>query len=304
MPANTKEVKLRLNSIKNTQKITKAMELVAGAKMRKAVEGAIRTRDYYNLAWQIAGQLTKTKNEDEKPDPNKRFFAKIDNPKHIAIVVFTSNRGLCGAFNSNIIKLVLSYIEKIGKKNVSLICVGNKGVTRLSSLGFKIDLAYKKDDKALNDISVIEIADYVHKKFKNAQTDKVAVIYTDYVSAIAQKPRIYQLYPLMSREQIVESPSVKTTTDKPGDLTAEYLYEPNKEELLSYLIPRIAQVELFQALLESNASEHSARMVAMKNANEAASDMADELILEFNKVRQAAITKEIAEISAGTAAVL
>lgn len=302
MPENAKEVKQRLKTIKNTQKITKAMELVAAAKMRKAVESAVGTRNYHSLTWEIMERITKSASTDfRETNQTKRFFEPIENPNHVTLIVYSSNRGLCGSFNSNIIKLVLESINKYGKDKISCITVGNKATAILGRLGLKIDLAYKKDDSARSDESVIEIANWAYLKFKNKETDKVLAIYTDYKSAVTQNATTKQLFPFASLEKsagLGESDIKKPQTlEAPKNL--EYLYEPNKFYLLDFLVPRLAQVMLFQVLLESNASEHSARMVAMKNASEAAEDMGDDLLIEFNKARQASITKEIAEISAG-----
>jgi len=176
----------------------------------------------------------------------------------------------------------------------------------MTSLGLNVEFAHKKDDAAKDDASVLEIADVLYKKFSEKKTDKVMVAYSDYKSAISQEPVLKQLFPFEKEPQVGRE---EDEASRPGEKnmeapkTLEYLYEPNKYDLLEYLIPRIAQVQLYQALLESNASEHSARMVAMKSASDAAKEMADDLVLVFNKARQSGITQEIAEISAGRAAV-
>ena len=304
MPANTKEVKERLQSINNTKKITKAMELVAAAKMKKAVDNALQTRNYHELAWSIVDRLTNSHLWFSSINPVKRFFEEPENVKHTTLIVFTSNRGLCGAFNSNIMKLALPYLKD--NPNTELITVGNRGAGTLTALGNEIKLAYEKNDTANDDSSVREVADHVYHKFRNKETDVVKVAYTDYKSAISQDAVIKQLYPFSKTEQVglgEDETGRKLEKTDEAPQTLEYLYEPNKYELLDYLSLRIGQAELYQALLESNASEHSSRMVAMKNATDAANDMADDLVLVFNKARQASITQEIAEISAGTAAV-
>jgi len=307
MGAQAKEVKIRLQSIKNTRKITKAMELVAAAKMRKSVEAALTTRNYHALTWGIVDRLINSQLWFDSISPTKRFFEPVaEKPQHTTIIVFTSNRGLCGAFNSNIIKAILPYLDKKRKENVSLITVGNKGAAALSSLGFDIAMAFKKDDSALDDGSVIALTDSVFDSFKNRKTDRVMVAYTDYQSAIVQHAVIRQLFPFKRPPEVGRgSDDTAHAEDKPIEAPKqlEYLYEPNKYDLLDFLIPRIAEAELYQALLESNASEHSARMVAMKSASDAAEEMVDDLLLVYNKARQAAITQEIAEISAGRAAV-
>lgn len=306
MPANTKEVKIRLNSIKNTRKITKAMELVAASKMRKAVEGAQRTRSYHALAWGIVDRLLASQLWFDSKNPVKRFFEEPKTVKHAIVIAFSGNRGLAGAFNANVVKQVIPYIKEQKERNIEIIAIGTKGATTFNALGARIALAYKKDDAAADDSSVRQVSDHAYHAFREGKTDQVMVAYTDYRSALSQNAVTGRLYPFKRAslvglgEDAADAPSEKTIA-APSHL--EYLYEPNKYDLLDYLALRIGQAELYQALLESNASEHASRMVAMKNASDAAGDMADSLVLEFNKARQAAITKEIAEISAGTAAV-
>ena len=311
MPANTKEVKRRLNSIKSTRKITKAMELVAAAKMRKAVEAAQRTRTYHHLAWGIADRLLSSRLLFASENPTKRFFEEPDEVKHTTVIVFTGNRGLAGAFTANVVREVAPLVREQqarqgGERDVEIIAIGTRGATTLASLGGRVALAYKKDSTAATDASIREVADHAYHAFRSTRTDQVLVAYTDYRSALSQRAVVRELYPFkrQSRVGLGEDETGRTAEkilEAPGKL--EYLYEPNKYDILDYLALRIGQAELYQALLESNASEHSCRMVAMKNASDAAGDMADELVLEYNKARQAAITREIAEISAGTAAV-
>ncbi len=310
MSGNTKEVKQRLNSINNTRKITKAMEMVAASKMRKSVENAIQTRSYHKIAWEIVDRLINSQLWFDSNSPVKRFFEGLGansdmeaEEKCATLIVFTSNKGLCGAFNSNIIKITLSYLEK--NPNTEIITIGNRGSATLSALGKNIALAYEKDDSANDDSSLAQIADHIYHKFRNKKINAVMVAYTNYKSAISQNATIKQLYPFkkdnigFDEEEPVKSEKTQSRESK----NLEYLYEPNKYDLLDYLTLRIGQAQLYQALLESNASEHSSRMVAMKNASDSAEEMAQDLILVYNKARQASITQEIAEISAGTAAV-
>lgn len=307
MPANTKEVKLRLQSIKNTRKITKAMELVSAAKTRRAVSAALETRLYHRLAWNVVEKILSARRDFAEDNPTRRFFEKAIDPKHITIVVFTSNRGLCGAFNANAIKLVLDYIQKTGKEKIGLVSVGNKGTAAFSSLGLKIDFAVKKNDSARDDLSVITLSDYLYNKFLNKETDLVLTVYTNFGSMLKQTPAMRQLFPLPGQQKNstgMEAGPVAELAEKAEHIPArEYAFEPNKFAVLEFLAPRLGEVELYQNLLESNASEHSARMLAMKNASDAAEEMAQDLTLEYNKARQGAITREIAEISAAAGAI-
>lgn len=313
--AQAKEIKQRIKSIKSTQKTTKAMELVAGAKMRKAVVGAVSTRSYSTLAWGIMNRL-KINIEKAEYASMKPFFLPAvpeENQRlRTTIVVFTSNRGLCGGFNSNVVKTVDRYMKSHRDEEVKLVCIGKKGAATLHAYGYAPAEVYEKKDSAQTDDSVRAIAAELYSAFSKKQTDKVLIAYTDYKSALAQEAVIAPLYPLPSNdsistrvENLAPEEQKKRHMEKEADLSTalEYIYEPHGFTVLSYLIPRIAEVQLYQALLESNASEHSSRMIAMKSASDAAKEMGQELLLQFNRARQAGITKEIAEITAGSAAV-
>jgi F-type H+-transporting ATPase subunit gamma len=306
--ASGKEIKSRLKSIKNTKKTTKAMELVAGAKMRKSVLSALDTRMYHTMTWSIMQRLKKNLDQ-EKYAELKRFFSTPVAVNRVTLVVFTSNRGLCGAFNANVVKQVVKYRSDHPEVQIDCITIGKKGAAMLGAFGITVSQAYEKRDSAKDDSSVTDLAAYLHQQFASGQTDQIFVAYTDYKSAIEQFPVMQRLYPILSTDEMeqhiddLEMRSIKPEKLVEAPTQVDYLYEPTGERLLSYIIPRIAQVQLYQALLESNASEHSSRMVAMKNASEAAGEMAQELTLAFNRERQAGITKEIAEITAGSAAV-
>lgn len=307
--ANAKEIKGRIASIKNTQKTTKAMELVSGAKMRKAVQAATRSRAYKRAVWSLAQNLQE--NEIEQIDESiMRFFEsmpgafqtgigptrKAETNEKTLLIVFTSNRGLCGAFNSSIVKKVAALHQvSVNADAIEVIGIGKKGVAMMNSIGIHSTQAYEKDDSAQTDESIREIAAIAYERFKSGEVDRVMIATTYFESPVLQTAHIQQLYPLPIDTEAEEE--TETTTTR---LTT---FEPSPSAVLEFLIPRIAEVELYQALLESNASEHSARMIAMKNASDAAKEMGEDLKLAYNRARQAAITQEIAEIAAGSAAV-
>lgn len=304
MPAQTREIKGRLKSIKNTQKITKAMELVAGAKMRRAVEYTLASRFYSDLAWKLAQRLAHS-GIIAPTDYLASFFQPAKDPKHFTILVVSSNRGLAGAFNSNIVKIVATFIKEKGVDNVEVVCLGKKAVPLLSSMGVKVTQAYDKDDSASDPSSIVTLSNYLYQQFKTGKTDQVLVAYTNFKSALLQEPELQTLFPFSEgiREvgKIESKPQKETKEIVNGK--RDYFYEPGRRTVVSYLVPRLAESLIYQALLESNASEHSARMVAMKSATESAEEMYDDLTLAFNRARQASITQEVAEITAGTAAV-
>jgi F-type H+-transporting ATPase subunit gamma len=303
MPAQTREIKGRLASIKNTQKITKAMELVAGAKMRRAVEGTMASRFYAKLAWDLAQRLAKT-GIIASTDYLADFFKPVENPNKITILMVTSNRGLAGAFNSNITKIVAKHIQEVGKENVEVVCLGKKGVPMLSSLGIKPVQAYDKDDSATDTSSIVTLSNYLYQQFKQGKTNQVLIAYTNFKSPLVQEPVLQTLYPFSEDLEAgeIEYKEAEEVESMPNGIT-DYYYEPGRRTVVSYLVPRLGESLIYQALLESNASEHSARMVAMKSATDAAEEMHADLQLAFNRARQASITQEVAEITAGTAAV-
>ena len=313
-----KEIKGRIKSIGNTQKITKAMEMVSAAKMRKSTEAVLKTRTYANLSWLTVLNIAKSKNTDNHPLLNQR--AKI---KNICVILITTNKGLCGSLNTNLIRKAHRSIERdiSDPINAKFIILGKRGAA-VHKLGHDIIADFEKKDtiseiNEIRPIVKIAIEDYLQGKY-----DKVYVAYTDFVNAITQIPRYKQIMPIDLKKDnflgiVGEDTRLKTdkeyiqgkedkyldseTKDDPLLKNAKfnYVFEPSAEEVLEEMLPRLIEVQLFQALLESNASEHSARMNAMRNATSAANDLIDELTLFYNKARQASITAEIAEISAG-----
>jgi len=309
--ANTKEIQRRIKSAGNTKKITRAMEMVAAAKMRKSVDAVLRTRTYANLSWSTVLNLSKALKGDEHP-----AFTKKEKIEKVAIVLFSSNRGLCGAFNSAVInKAHQSIVKHHQEQATDFILVGRKGDGIHKHFGYNVMAEFPKSDANSEIKEVLPIAKMALADFFSGKYDKVLVAFTDFISASKQEPRIRQILPIdIEAEQqylgIVGSDTrLKTTKEFIADkdeqhlsdekFVYEYTFEPNPKMVLDEMIPRLIEIQLYQALLESNASEHSARMAAMHQATEAANSMIDELTLFFNKARQAAITSEIAEISAG-----
>ncbi|MBL7057867.1 ATP synthase F1 subunit gamma [Patescibacteria group bacterium] len=314
--SGTKGIQARIKSVKNTKKVTKAMEMVAAAKMRRAIDAVLKTRTYASLSWEIVLRLSQAVN-NEHPLLTKIITTgkqKKDVPSSkIAVILFTSNRGLCGGFNSNIINELYKTIKNTVKsENVDLILVGKKGVTAHNHYKYNIEAEFVKPDIASGVDDVVPIVKLVIKDYLAGKYSKIIIAYTDYINATKQMPRVKQLLPVnvnkedeylgtvdvgennASSHSVIEEKPKKKLND-----SNEYIFEPSPHEVLDEMVPRLIEVQIFQALLESNASEHSARMTAMHQATDAASDMIDELTLTYNKVRQAGITAEIAEIGAG-----
>jgi F-type H+-transporting ATPase subunit gamma len=310
--AQTKEISRRLKSIRNTQKITKAMEMVAAAKMRKSTEAVLKTRTYANLSWMTVLNIANSSNANKYLHP---LLSKRDKIKKVAVILISSNRGLCGGFNSAILHKAMDSVKKHGNLPTDFIVVGKKGLSIYSRYKYPVIAEFDKNDSSVSMSEIRPLVKIVLDGFLKNEYDKVLVAYTDYVNVVKQVPRIKQILPVEIDEEddylgiVGQDERVGLTKEYIAKKEDKYLsrdgapyifkYEPDEEEVLNQIIPRLLEVQLLQAILESNASEHSARMTAMNQANQAAADLSDELQLLYNKARQAGITAEIAEISAG-----
>ncbi|MFH1111860.1 MAG: ATP synthase F1 subunit gamma [Patescibacteria group bacterium] len=311
MPQATREIKRRIRSIKNTKQITRAMEMVSAAKMRKAVANVLATRTYANLGWEMLQELVRRTDPAHHPLLHRR-----ETTKHIGLVIVTSNRGLCGGFNHQLANRANLYIERHRSQQVELeadlVAVGKRGRDIMFRRGHTIVAEFTKTDITTRIDEVTPIAKLLIDDYLRGYYDRVVMAYTDFISPIAQKPRIKQLLPIEIEadadlgqarmpDQIKPSQPEK---QQPSYLyNYEYLFEPTPDQVLEDLLPRLLEVQIYQALLESDASEHSARMLAMRNASDAADDMISSLTLIYNQARQASITTELADITGGRVAV-
>ncbi len=315
MPANTRDILRRIKSVNNTKKITKAMEMVAASKMRRAVNMVLATRPYANLSWNTVLHLSQIKGTEFHP-----LLKKKDKYNKILLVLISSNRGLCGGYNVQIVNKATKSIKKHndGIKKTEIITMGKRGAEMIVRQGYNVVSDFEKPDLATGIHEVRDLSNLVINGFLKEKYDKVMVAYTDFVSSIKQVPRVKQLLPIdlasddeylgivgkdervgLTKEFIKEKAEKYLKKEKHS---FEYLFEPNDKEVLNQMIPRLIEVQLYQALLEANASEHSARMLSMRNATDAAGEMIEDLTLYYNKVRQASVTQEISEISAGAMA--
>jgi len=306
MPQATREIKRRIRSIKNTRQITRAMELVSAAKMRKAVQNALATRTYANLAWQMLTELSSRTDQSHHP-----LLQKRETLKKVAVVVITSNRGLCGGFNHQLVQKMQKFIIEQQLKSVGLeadvVTVGKRGRDILLRQGSSIVAEFPKADITTKTEDITPLAKLLMDDYLSGKYDKVLVAYTDFISAISQKPRLKQILPIeqeSGRQGVRKAESEFVATGHSlSDFNYEYTFEPSPDEVLEELLPRLLEIQIYQSLLESDASEHSARMLAMRNASEAAKDMIDSLTQAFNQARQASITTELADITGGRVAV-
>ncbi len=290
--ASTKEIKRRIKSVKNTKKITKAMELVAASKMKRAVSSTLASRVYSKYSLEILESLSEAITESVNP-----LFVEKPKQKTLFLLV-TSNRGLCGAYNAQVIRQTMKFIKE-STTPVDFVTVGKKGDAALRRIGQNIIASFTEIPDAIHLRDILPIATILFDEFGKGTYDHVYVAYTDFVSALTQTPKIRQLLPI-SKQSLLRD--VKGEVEERKKNTG-YTFEPSYETLIEKLVEKLSRMQVYQMLLESMASEQSSRMVAMKNASEAAGEMIDDLTLIFNKARQSSITQEISEISAGMASV-
>lgn len=302
MALQTRAIKRRIKSVRNTRKITKAMELVAGSKMRKAVSGVLGTRPYARLAWDTVLKIGSVTDTASHP-----LLKRHDEATSVLVILITSDRGLAGGFNANMIRRTVAEITSYGADvRVDTITIGKRGADAMRRAGKPILASFTDVSNNPKFEDVLPIGRMVVGEYAKGTYRKVVVAYTDFVSAIAQRPIILDLLPLGKPDDTRELGEVRS--DSPQLPTAnpqrprEYTFEPSPLAVLDRMLPRLVETMVYQAVLESSASEHSSRMLAMRNASDSASEMIDALTFTFNQARQAGITQEIAEISSGKAA--
>lgn len=299
--ASTSDIKRRIKSIKSTAKITRAMEMISAVKMRQAIKNVLQIRSYARAAMNVLANISKT------ADIDKNVFFSNRPAQNILMIVITSNRGLCGSFNAQIIKKTVEKINdgERGKANISFITIGKKGENMVRRAGGTIVAAFPDIAYLPNIANVRPVAKMIMNEYSAKKYDKVSIAYTDYVSAISQIPKIRQILPISEiglGEQIEEIDILAKEHDLSAPKFFEYKIEPDAKLVMESLVPRLLEMQIYHAILESKASEESSRMMAMKNATEAANEMADDFMFAFNQIRQSKITQEIAEISAGRVA--
>jgi len=313
MAVNAKAVKARINSAKNTKKITKAMELVSAAKMRKAIQASTNTKMYSSLMRELLQHLSHI---DEPNIP----LLEIRKVEKVLAIIISSNRGLCGSFNSNVFKelrLTLQNSKKLStlenrsgeklestdKIEIDLIGIGRKSASFAKKNNSNLVAVFDniKEKPAFEEI--LPISKLIIDGYSTKKYDKVIVGFTNFKTSLNQIAEVRQLLPLSPKDL---QPTPKETSIPDSDYKEVniegYIFEPNLDEILETVVPKLIEVQLYQMILESAASEHSSRMIAMKNASDNAGDLIEDLTREYNKARQAAITQEIAEIAGGAAA--
>ncbi len=289
--ATLKDIRTRITSIKSTQQVTKAMKMVSAAKLRRAQDAAIQARPYAAKLKEMLGSLSTRVDTSLNP-----LLSARDEVKSVLVVLITSDRGLCGAFNANIIKLANKIVtEEYGglhrEGKVELLCAGTRGYDFFRKRGFSFEKAYPGVFQNLHFTIAKEIAEYASEKYLKGEVDKVIVVYNEFKSVLAPTLKNEVLLPI--------SPEQEEEEEKGRGSSSDYIYEPSPAAIVDVLVPKHLNTQLWGMMLESNAAEHAARMTAMDSATENAKELLRVLNISYNRARQAAITTELSEIVAG-----
>ena len=290
--ANLRDIRNRIESIKNTQQITRAMKMVAAAKLRKAQDRIIETRPYASKLKEVVGRMV------ENAGGENVLLDRLESTDNVLFIVVGSDRGLCGAFNNNLFKVVENTIEEDYQEykesgNLSLICIGKQATKHFGKRDYKIKSQYPGFWDEIEFNKATEIMKSVVADFKSGRFDEVQLVYNEFKSVIAQNRLVEQVLPIQPSSLVGEDTEIPE---------AEYIFEPDANDILKKLLPLHLNLQLWKAILESNAAEQGARMTAMDNATENAQEMKEDLQLEYNRARQSAITTEISEIISGAQA--
>ncbi len=285
--ATLRDIKRRIKAVQSTSKITKAMKMVAAAKFRKAQQRMFEMRPYADRMSAILSSLASGAEGESHP------LLAVRPRKNIEVLVMTSDRGLCGAFNTNILKTAARYTAELGKEDfaVTISAIGRKARDYFKRRNVPLRNAWTGISGKISYANAQEIAAEIIENYTNETVDEVVLIYNEFKSAISQKVVVQRLLPLAPIEAAEDTLRVYN-----------FIFEPSREEIFTRLLPKNAEIQVFRALLESQASEEAARMAAMENATKAANEMIDSLTLQYNKARQASITKELMDIVGGVEA--
>jgi F-type H+-transporting ATPase subunit gamma len=291
--ANAREVRLRIRSVKNIAQVTRALQAVSASNVRKAMGAMLRTRPYATKAWQV---LTHIAGQPGRASLHPLLTPRAENRNELVVLV-TGDRGLAGAYNSNVVRYALQRFNP-SEVPVTYIAIGRKGRDMLIRRRKNVIAEFSHLPAAPTFMDVSAIGRLAVDEFLSGSADRVYLVYTDFINMVKQVPEIKQLLPLeigIGEGRVVEFEQTKKAS-------AAYIYEPNEEEILDEIVPRFTALQVYQAIMESLASEHAARMVAMKNATESATDLGNALQLEYNNARQQGITNEILDIVGGVEA--
>ncbi|HUX96116.1 MAG TPA: ATP synthase F1 subunit gamma [Bacteroidales bacterium] len=290
--ANLKAIRTRISSVKSTRQITSAMKMVSAAKLRRAQDKIVKLRPYVNKLQEILAGLSESLADAEV----ENLYGRISDPENVLIVVITSNRGLCGGFNANVIKetrRIISehYSDQFHKGNINILTIGKKGFDYFRKQSLKL---LPEQNNLLNNLTfenVAQVADAIMSSFVAGDYDRVEIVYNQFKNAAVQN---------LTRESFL--PVTAASSGKTASVPVDYIYEPDQETIVRDLIPKSLRIQFYKAVLDSFVSEHGARMTAMHKATDNATTMIRDLTLLYNKARQAAITNQILEVVSGAEA--
>jgi len=294
MPGQLKEVRNRIKSVTSTQQITKAMKMVSAAKLRRAQDSILQMRPYAKKLQEMLSNIVSNASTD-----GGMPLAEVRHAEKILLIPITSDRGLCGAYNANVVKLTRAtiaekYAAQQAKGNVTILPIGKKGYEHFQRYGFKVVSEYWNMFSDLSFDNVRRAAVYAQTAFLNKEYDRVELVYSQFKNAATQIFTVEPYLPIPKTEQ-------KPTTNKKA-IATDFIFEPSIDVLLLDLMPKILNTQVYKAVLDANASEHGARMTAMDKASENANELLKALKISYNRARQAAITTELTEIVSGAAA--
>jgi len=299
-----RDFRLKIKGVKSTRQVTKAMEMVSASKMRKAIQSTVMLRQYATAAWNILQRIAALQ-------PEKHPYLQERPIKKVLCILFTSDRGLCGNLNTQLFRMVQQYVQTLKGmptfESIDFIAIGKKGQQFLSRTNHNVIAAFNAPVSYPTMRDMAPVMRMATEGFTNGTYDHVSVLYADFISALSQVASLRVLLPLSETElhSMMESMLPRTMKQAVKDTAiapSEFKFEPSPREVLDTILPRLTEIQIYQASLEASASEHSARMMAMHNASDNASDLLADLNLTYNQTRQAKITAELAELSASKAA--
>lgn len=286
--ANTRDIRRRIKSVKNTSQITKAMEMVSASKMRRAQQAAMAGRSYSELLNSVLVSLR------DRVDTTAHPLLSVRDVKKSLVLLITSDKGLCGALNTN----VLREAAQLNQETTEFVAVGRKGASFLARTGGQMIADFSLPDRPTF-LQTKAISKFCLEKFLSGEVDNVVILYSKFVNTLTQRPLMSELLPITAEKVagVLPSPNAVSSVSPTTSEAGEYLFEPDSQQVLNTILPYYFHFEIFQKILDARASEQSARMVAMKAATDNAKSLVGDLTLEYNKARQAAITTELLEIT-------
>lgn len=294
--ATVRELRRRIKGITSIAQVTRAMQMVAASKMRRAQEQALATRAYAAKSWELISHLAAQPGHEQLHP----LLVERRPPRKMGMVLITSDKGLCGSYNTNVLRTALQFMQQANLP-VSICTIGRKGRDFMVRHGGHVVAEFSLGARHPTVLDVTPIARTVIEDYEKGLCDQVWLVYTEFINTLSQRPTVRPLLPI-TPGRLRGSVLDRFLLDLPPRVALEYIYEPNPHAILDVVLPRFVELQVYQAVLEAQASEHSARMVAMRNATESANELVEHLRLQYYRARQEAITKEMVDITGGAEA--